>query len=105
MFDSISNFLSGADANANLDQFSNDNIINTITSPTGLGIYIAIAVLMVYMKQRILFLLMVCVMGGIFITRYTLTDTDGPNVTMFGFIGATVILAIYVIYTAFIREE
>ena len=105
MFDSISEFFSSGEASSTLENFNNERLMEYITSPAGVGIFIAFLILMVMMKQRLIFLLLVLVMSGIVIAKYTLTDTGAPNATIFIFLGATIALSAYVIYTGFIRDE
>jgi hypothetical protein len=105
MFDSISEFFSSGEASGALENFNNERLMEYITSPTGVGIFIAALILMIMMKQRLVFLLLVIVMSGILIAKYTLTETGAPNSTIFIFLGATVALSAYVIYTGFIKDE
>lgn len=88
------------------ENVSNDRLVALFTHPYGmafLGVLMAVSVLL---KWRITF---VALAGGLLVsllTRYVLVgETTGPDRTLLLFAGGGVIIAAFIIYNLFIREE
>ena len=101
MLESIQNWFANSGF---MDQMSNEQLIEHITSPVGLGISIALIVLTILMKWRVSFVVLTGIVAGIYVVRYTITDTSGPNDTIFLFITGATVLGGFIIYFTLMKE-
>ncbi len=104
MLDSIADWFS-VNVGPLMEQLDNQTLIEHMTSPIGLGVFIALMVFCLIMKWRISFVVLASILSGIYVVRYTITDTSGPNKTMYMFIGAAIALAAFVIYFSLMRDD
>ncbi len=106
MLDAIRARFAESDWQGLLEQVSNDRIVAFFTSPWGLGVLGAILILSVFLKWRMVF---VVVSAGIaigFLARSTLSgEITGPSRSLFGFAAGGVVIGAFIIYYVFIRED
>lgn len=92
-----------------LDTFSenlnNDRLVEIITSPTGMGISLAVIALAMFLKWRITFVVFSGILAGIFVVRYTITDTGAPSKSILLFVGAAIAVAAFVIYFTLVKDD
>ena len=63
-----------------MDHLDNEALIAHMTSPIGLGVFIALMVFCLIMKWRISFVVLATMLAGIYVVRYTITDTSARHV-------------------------
>jgi hypothetical protein len=105
MLESIKEWFAEIDLEPIMEHLSNDSLIEYATHPIGIGLAVAIIVFTIFMKWRIMFVSFTGVLAGIFVVRYTMTNTGGPNQYIFLFIGGGVILAGFIIYFTLVSDE
>lgn len=88
------------------ENVSNDRLVALFTHPYGMAFLGVMMVISVLLKWRITF---VALTGGLLVsllTRYVLVgETTGPDRTLLLFAGGGVVIAAFIIYNLFIREE
>lgn len=105
MLESIKLWFQDIDLSFFLEHTSNDRLLEYITHPIGIGICVALIAFTFFMKWRITFVCISALLAGVFVIRYTITDTGGPNKTIFLFIGGAVLLAAFIIYLTLMSDE
>lgn len=105
MFDVIQAWINTANASPLMENFDNEKLIVFLTSPLGLGIAVGLVIVFILLKWHLSAVIVTAIMAGIYVVRYTLNDTDGPNDSIYLFIGAAVGLAGFIIYFTLMREE
>lgn len=105
MFEALRGWIETANASPLLENFNNEKLIVFLTSPIGLGIAIGLVLIFILLKWKLSAVILTAIMAGVYVVRYTLNDTDGPNDTIYLFIGAAVALAGFIIYFTLMREE
>lgn len=105
MFDSLQRWINQANEAPMMEQMSNEKMIGYLTSPTGLGIAVGLIIVLLFLKQRLSAVIVTALIAGIYVVRYTITDTSGPNDTIFLFIGGAAALGGFIIYFTLMKEE
>ncbi len=105
MWEQLQDWFASSDLSLYADNLSNEKLIHFMTSPLGLGIFLAIIALAFYLKWKVVFVSLAGILAGVYVVRYTITDTSGPNQTIFLFIGGAVALAAFVIYFGLMGED
>ena len=105
MLDSIKLWFEELDLSLVMEHTSNDKLLEYITHPIGIGLCVAIIVFTLFMKWRITFVCLSAILAGVFVVRYTITPGDGPNQTIFLFIGGAVLLASFIIYLTLMSDD
>lgn len=105
MFDSIQRWIAATNDSPMMENMSNEKMVTYLTSPLGLGIAVALVIALIFLKQRLSAVIVTALIAGIYVVRYTITDTSGPNDTIFLFIGGAAALAGFIIYFTLMKEE
>jgi len=105
MLESIREWFGGLNLDPWLENLNNEKIIAALTHPIGVGVAVAVIVFAIFMKWRITFVALSAILAGVFVFRFTLTDTGAPNRTILLFIGAAVAVAAFVIYFTLVADE
>jgi hypothetical protein len=105
MLDSIKLWFQDLDLSFFMEHTSNDKLMEYITHPIGIGVCVTVIAFTLFMKWRITFVCLSALLAGVFVVRYTITAGDGPNKTIFLFIGGAVVLAAFIIYLTLMSDE
>ena len=105
MMESLQRWMSETSNAPFLEKLDNEQMMIYLTSPLGLAIAVVLVIIFVFLKQRIAAVLVTTIIAGIYVVRYTIKDTSGPNDTIFLFIGGAAALAGFIIYFTLMKEE
>lgn len=105
MFEAFQQWIDSTKNSSLMENMTNEMMIAHLTSPIGLGIAAVLVVFFVIMKWRLSAVIVTAIIAGIYIVRYTISDTDGPNSSIFLFIGGAALLGGFVIYFTLMQEE
>jgi hypothetical protein len=85
---------------------NNENLMNLLSSPYGLGVMIVLIVISILMRWRFTFSALCFALASTFIARSLLAgEQSGPNNMILYFIAAGVAVAGFVIYFSLVADE
>jgi len=90
MFDAIEKWFNTANNSKFMENMSNEKFMDLITSPIGLGVSAVLVAFFVLLKWRLSAVVLTAILAGIYIFRYTLTETGAPNSSIYLFIAGAV---------------
>ncbi len=106
MWDSIANLFARVNWDALLSHVTNDRLIALATHPYGMAALLALLVLTVVCKWRLLFVAIAGALAISLLARHTLEGSQtGPSGNLLAFAGGGVAVAAFAIYYLFIRED
>lgn len=105
MFEAMQRWMATAQNSPFMENMNNEKLITFLTSPVGLGITIGLVVVFILLKWKLSAVIATAIMAGIYVVRYTIREGDGPNDSIYLFIGGAVALAGFIIYFTLMREE
>lgn len=105
MFEALQRWMATAQNSPFMENMNNEKLITFLTSPVGLGIMTGLVVVFVLLKWNLSAVVATALMAGIYVVRYTIKEGDGPNDSIYLFIGAAVALGGFIIYFTLMREE
>lgn len=106
MWDGIKSAFTGVDWEGLFAHVTNDRLIELATHPYGMGALLALLVVTVACKWRLMFVAIAGALGIALLARYTLDGAQtGPSGNILAFAGGGIAVAAFAIYYLFIREE
>jgi hypothetical protein len=106
MWERVRDSLASVDWKGLLKHVSNDRLVALFTSPYGIAGLGVLLLLSLFLKWRLMF---VAIAGALMVSllgRYVLVGPqEGPNRTIYLFVGGAVAVGAFVIYFVFIRED
>lgn len=105
MLQGIQKWIATAQNSPFMENMDNEKLITFLTSPIGLGIMATLVIIFIFLKWNLSAVIATSLVAGIYVVRYTISEGDGPNDSIYLFIGAAVALAGFIIYFTLMREE
>jgi hypothetical protein len=105
MFDEIKVWFETLDMGPFMEHMGNEQIIGYITHPVGIGVTVSLIVFAAIMKWRITFVGLSAMLAGIFVARYTITDTGAPSSSIFLFIAGGACLGAFIVYFTLMQDD
>ncbi len=88
-----------------MDNFTNDQMVDYLTHPYGLGGMVAVILIAIFLRQKNLFVIVTTLLSVMLIIRYVFSDTANAAYTIALMVVSMVALGGFVIYNSFISED
>lgn len=105
MLDQLIEWLDNFTGHPMMGDMDNESLIVLITSPMGLAVCGALFVLLVLRSHRVSAVILSTVVAGIYMVRHTVTDTSGPNSSIYLFMAGAILLAGVGIFYTLIKHD